>query len=114
MNLSTRITMECKRFRNPANFCRLWNPESWSLKSGIQLKESGISLSIGIQDPSSSDKESEIHGVESTSKKVPVLDSLQRAKSRFHLVIVVDKGDFNCFIPLPSPSHSLQNAILVF
>ena len=45
----------------------LWNPESWALESGIQLKESGISLLIGIQNPSSSDKESEIHGVESTS-----------------------------------------------
>ena len=38
-----------------------------ALECGIQLKESGISLSIGIQNPSSSDKESEIHGVESTS-----------------------------------------------
>ena len=26
---------------NPGNLC-LWNPESWALKSGIQLKESGI------------------------------------------------------------------------
>ena len=112
MNLSTRITMECKRFRNPANFCRPWNPESWALKSGIQLKESGIS--IAIQNPSSSDKESEIHGVESTSKMSLSWIPLQRAKSRFHLVTAVDKGDFNCFIPLPSPCHSLKNAILVF
>ena len=104
--------MECKRFRNPANFCRPWNPESWALKSGIQLKESGIS--IAIQNPSSSDKESEIHGVESTSKMSLSWIPLQRAKSRFHLVTAVDKGDFNCFIPLPSPCHSLKNAILVF
>ena len=33
-------------------FC-LWNPESY----GIQLKESGIPLKIGIQDPSSTDKD---------------------------------------------------------
>ena len=68
--------MECKRFRNAANFCRLWNPESWALKSGKQLKESGISLSIGIQNPSSSDKESEIHAVESKT----VLDSLTKSE----------------------------------
>ena len=43
--------------RNVANFC-LWNPESWALESGIQLKKSGIPLTmIGIQNPSSSDKD---------------------------------------------------------
>ena len=50
------------------------NPESWALESRIQLKESGIPLTIGIQNPSSTDKESEIqylesggiHGVESS------------------------------------------------
>jgi hypothetical protein len=26
----------------------LWNPESWALESGIQLKESGIPLTIEI------------------------------------------------------------------
>ena len=26
----------------------MWNPESWALKSGVQLKESGIPLVIGI------------------------------------------------------------------
>ena len=36
-------------------FC-LWNPESWVLQSGIQLKESGLPLTIGIQNRSSSDK----------------------------------------------------------
>ena len=49
---------------------------SWALESGIQFKESGIPLTIGIQNPSSTDKdwnpvsgiwnlESGIHGVES-------------------------------------------------
>ena len=33
------------------DFC-LRNPESWALEFGIQLKESGISLRIGIQNPS--------------------------------------------------------------
>ena len=36
-------------------FC--WNPESWALESGIQLKESGIPLTIGMRTPSSSDKD---------------------------------------------------------
>ena len=36
-------------------FC-LWNPESWALESGKQLKESEIPLAIWIQNPSSADK----------------------------------------------------------
>ena len=43
-------------FRNPRNFCS-WNLESWALQTVIQLKESGIPLPIGIQNPSSTDKE---------------------------------------------------------
>ena len=42
-------------FLNPGNFC-LWNLESWALESGIHLKESGIPRTIGIQNPSSTDK----------------------------------------------------------
>ena len=43
--------------RNQGNFC-LWNPGSWALESGIQLKKSRIPLTmIGIQNPSSSDKD---------------------------------------------------------
>ena len=34
-----------------------WNLESWALESGIQLKESGILLTIRIQNPSSTDKD---------------------------------------------------------
>ena len=52
------------RSRNPWNFC-LWNPESWALKSRKQLKESGIPLTIGIQNPSFTDKESRIQCLES-------------------------------------------------
>ena len=53
--------------RNTGKFC-LWNPESHALESGIQLGESGIPLTIAIQNPSSIDKELEsgIHGAEST------------------------------------------------
>ena len=49
------------------------NPESLALESEIQLKESTIPLSIGFQNPSSTDKDSEIPGVGSRSKTV--LDS---------------------------------------
>ena len=51
----------------------LGNPESLALESEIQLKESTIPLSIGFQNPSSTDKDSEIPGVGSRSKSV--LDS---------------------------------------
>ena len=43
-------------FRNQGNFC-MWNPESWALESGIQLKESIISLTIAIPFPSSTNKD---------------------------------------------------------
>ena len=46
----------------------LWNQEFWALESGVQLKESGIPLTIGIRNPSSNDKESGIHGVEPESR----------------------------------------------
>ena len=32
--------------------------ESWTLESGIQLKDSGIPLTIGMQNPSSTEKDS--------------------------------------------------------
>ena len=31
----------------------MWNPESWALESGVQLKESGIPLVIESENPSS-------------------------------------------------------------
>ena len=34
--------------------------ESWALKSGIQLKENRIALTIGVRNPRSSDKQSRI------------------------------------------------------
>ena len=55
------------RSRNPC----LWNPESWALKSRKQLKESGIPLTIGIQNPSFTRiqcLESEIHSEESVTQ----------------------------------------------
>ena len=44
-----------KEFRIPGKFC-FWNLESLALESGIQLKESGISVTTGIQNPSFTDK----------------------------------------------------------
>ena len=47
----------CKKIRIPDCW---WNLESWALEYGIQLKESGIPLTIGIRNGNSSDKESGI------------------------------------------------------
>ena len=63
----------CKEMWIPefGKFC-LWNPESWAFESGIQIKESGIPLTMGIGNPRYTDKksripylESGIHGLES-------------------------------------------------
>ena len=66
-------------FKNPGNFC-LWNPESgkiWHMESGIRLKESGIPLTIKIQNPRSTDKywNTVPWNPESTAWN-PVMDSL--------------------------------------
>ena len=45
-------------------------PESWALESGLQLKESGIPLTIRIQNPSSTDKETRIQYLESGIESV--------------------------------------------
>ena len=51
-------------FWNPRNFW-LWKPESWALEFGKQQKEYGIPLTIDFQNPSSTDKESDIQDQES-------------------------------------------------
>ena len=51
----------------------MWKAKSWALESRKQLKESGISVTIGIRNPSSTDytnmelqnQEFRIHGVDS-------------------------------------------------
>ena len=43
----------------------MWNPESWALESGVPLKESGIPLVIGSENPSSTDKDrNRVPGIE--------------------------------------------------
>ena len=54
-----------ERIRSPTNDWvpltkKIRNPESWALESGTQLKESEISLTIGIRNPSSTEKKSGI------------------------------------------------------
>ena len=58
----------------------MWNPKSWALESAVQLKESGILLTIGVRNPSSIDNESGIHGVwnPDSSQSKFVLDFLTR------------------------------------
>ena len=51
---------------NPESFqFLLCNLESWPLESRIQLKEFGIKVTIGIQNPSSTDAESGFQYLES-------------------------------------------------
>ena len=72
--------------RNLGNFC-LCNPESWALETGIQLQESGIPLTIGIRNPSSTEKdvESSTWNPEPTNlnpESKTVLDSLTWGNTR--------------------------------
>ena len=52
----------CETILIPESLCNL---ESWALGSGIKLKASWIPLTIGIRNPSSTDKESWIQYVKS-------------------------------------------------
>ena len=61
--LPTKQPCKESEFRNPRKFC-LWNPKSWVLESGIQLEESRIPLTIGIHNPSSTDKDHGIRNLE--------------------------------------------------
>ena len=82
-----------KGFWNLANFCfwnpksckcLLWNSESWALESGIQHKESGMPLMIGIWNPTNDwNPESNTWNPESTvwnPESKTVLDSLMWCK----------------------------------
>ena len=60
---SEKISFAC-RFHDSGNFC-LWNPDSRTLESVIQLQESGTLLTIRIGNPSSTDKESGMQYLES-------------------------------------------------
>ena len=92
------------------NFC-LWNPESGTLVTGIQLKESVHPLTIRIQNPSSTEKdrsqclESGIHGVDSRSKTlfyIPLPWAVQYNSPGF---------PFNTFLPGNFPCPGLaENA----
>ena len=61
------------------HFFLLWNPESWALETVKQLKKSGITLTIGMQNPRSTVKDwnpEHESGIRTESKTV--LDSLTR------------------------------------
>ena len=65
-NASISVNVRECIFRNLGNFC-LWNQEYCALDSGIQLKETRITLMIAIRNTSSIDKESRIPNPESSS-----------------------------------------------
>ena len=58
-NASISVNVRECGFRNLGNFCS-WNPEYCALDSGIQLKETRITLMIAIRNTNSIDKESRI------------------------------------------------------
>jgi len=59
------------------------NPGSWALECGIQLKESGILLMIGVRNPSSIDKDwKPIPGIQNPEAKT-VLDSLSWSEGHY-------------------------------
>ena len=96
-----RCFTPCKRirFQNLGNFC-LWNPEFQILESGMQLKESRISLTIWIRNPSSADKDSGIlyqqsgiHGVEIVLDSFTWSELFWKAKpnEEYHVSVVFHK-----------------------
>jgi len=77
-------------FQNPGTFC-LWNPESgnfylWNsessaLESEIQLKESGIPLTIVIQNPSSTGKDwNPVSGIQNPQRPCWIFKSKSRVR----------------------------------
>ena len=61
-----RSVASCNGIRNLGHFC-LWNPKSWALEFGIQLKGSGIWPATGMWNLSFTDKlESSTWNLEST------------------------------------------------
>ena len=101
----------CKEFRIPGKFC-FWNPESLALESGIQLKESGISVTTEIQIPSTTDKKSGIqysripwHGIQSPSLSVRIVWKTQYF---FLCPTLAWHGDYHIFhIHLPSSKYTI-------
>ena len=62
----------------------LWNPESWALESGKQLKESGIPLTIRIRNPSFTDNESDPRrGIQTA------MDYLTWGEMNFHMGLIL-------------------------
>ena len=56
--VNKRVAAQCKGIGIPeSGKIMLENPESWALESGIQLNESEIPRTIGIQIPSSTDRD---------------------------------------------------------
>ena len=57
--------------RDVSPYVRVRNLESWVLESGIQLEDSGIPLTIGIQNPSSTDKYwNPVPGIRNTKREI--------------------------------------------
>ena len=67
-------------YRNPENVC-LWNVESWTLDSRIQIKESGILLTIRIRNP--------WHGMQNPRLSWIPLNGAIKCRTSFHLLLSI-------------------------
>jgi len=81
-NASISVNVTESKFRNRGTVY-LWNTEYWALDSGIQLKETRITLMIAIRNPNSTNKESGIPKPESRAwnpETKTVMDYLARGE----------------------------------
>ena len=91
-------------YRSPGKFCR-WNQESWALESGIQVKESGLPLTTGIQNRSSNDQDRNLvpgirnrrRGIQNPRLSWIPLRGAKRKESLFYkgFLITSEKQDMN-------------------
>ena len=75
-------------FRKPGKLCS-WSQKSWALESGIQLKESGIPLTIGIRNPSSTDRRTRNPVPEIWTDPQRRIQNLRLSRISLHGMIIV-------------------------
>ena len=69
LNSNSPITISRAPWQGIREIFACWTSECWTLASGIQLKESWIPLTIEIQKPSSTEKESGIQFLKSNPRR---------------------------------------------
>ena len=105
----------CCGIRNPRKFC-LWNPESWVLESGIKIKESGIPITIGIQNSSFFTEKywNPVRGIQNPESSV-LEPGIQIKESGIPITIEIQNSTFfteKYWNPVPgirNPHRGIQN-----